>query len=614
MKQYGQILVVLLTFLSYSSESKSQSNYTIEQQKQLNNLLENYPYPTEGNDHFILYQELFKNYFFPNVPARDSLWKLIENKSIGISTLDSATYEAFIGLEFYFNKEYDKAVPYLSEAIFKFKNEKFWSGYLEVKRQLHNITYFQKAVQKAYNGYKEIYEHPQASNYMKSRVVHNMGALLMELEHDIYRGKPSQQKDSITEIITDYLKEAIRLVDDKDSYSVASTYSILVDVYLENSQLDSALYYTNESTKLAKAINDDVGLAFINIKKSALLDSLGQYNEALKCLDEAIAFYESTDEYDQRIHAFTRKAETLLHMGKVLEAYELSRTNNALVSEKLSTELSKSLAKYETQYETASKELIIKEQEITISNRTRWALMLALGIVLTLLVFTYFFQRNKRLTAQEKDALIIQSKQENLNAVINAQEEERKRIAKDLHDGIVQQLGGLKLGFQKVLKNDLSPDSERLLKILDESADELRELSHQMMPKSLSDLGLVPAMKDMLDNSLGHSEINYNFEHFGLGQRIAERKEIALYRIAQELVNNVIKHSGASEVNIQLFRNVKHIMLIVEDNGTGINEEASKKGIGLMNISSRLDSIKGNVNYEPSPNSGTLVTIKIPLS
>ena len=199
-----------------------------------------------------------------------------------------------------------------------------------------------------------------------------------------------------------------------------------------------------------------------------------------------------------------------------------------------------------------------------------------------------------------------------MKAVIQAQEEERKRIAKDLHDGIVQQLGGLKLGLQNVFKSK-SEEESKLIKVLDDSAQELRVLSHKMMPKSLSELGLIPALEDMLSNTLGNTNIEYDFENFGIKDRLKENIEISLYRITQELIQNVIKHSGATKANVQLFKAGSDIVLIVEDNGMGIKKSESS-GIGLMNISSRLDTINGNVNFEPSPESGTLATVKIPIA
>jgi len=164
-----------------------------------------------------------------------------------------------------------------------------------------------------------------------------------------------------------------------------------------------------------------------------------------------------------------------------------------------------------------------------------------------------------------------------------------------------------------VFNHNETQETNKLVEILDASAQELRELSHKMMPRSLSESGLVPALEDMLENSLGNTNIKYQFEHFGITQRFDEDIEIAIYRIAQELINNVIKHSKASKVNVQLFKTGSDVLLIVEDNGQGMNITDHKKGIGLMNISSRLDTINGNVNFEPSPENGTLATIKIPV-
>jgi signal transduction histidine kinase len=208
----------------------------------------------------------------------------------------------------------------------------------------------------------------------------------------------------------------------------------------------------------------------------------------------------------------------------------------------------------------------------------------------------------------------IEEQQKGLIAVIQAQEDERKRIAKDLHDGIVQQLTGLKLGMQKIFNKKESDESNKLITILDNSAKELRELSHRMMPRSLGELGLLPSLEEMLENSIGNTSIHYQFENFGIKQRFDENIEIAIYRIAQELINNVIKHSKASNVNIQLFMAGNEIVLIIEDNGIGMDLTTKKDGIGLMNISSRLDTINGKVNFEPSPESGTLATVKIPLN
>ena len=203
-----------------------------------------------------------------------------------------------------------------------------------------------------------------------------------------------------------------------------------------------------------------------------------------------------------------------------------------------------------------------------------------------------------------------------MKAVIDAEESERKRIAEDLHDGIGQTLSGLKLACAGIAERLHSSEGRdalgRLTHSLDEACSEVRTLSHRMRPKALNELGLIPAIEDMLSRSLGHSDISYTFDHYGLGKRPGEAVEVALYRILQELVNNIIRHSQATEASVQLYRNNQWIVLVVEENGVGFEYDAVKgRGIGLLNIQSRVEAVGGEVHYETTPGSGTVVTIRL---
>lgn len=96
--------------------------------------------------------------------------------------------------------------------------------------------------------------------------------------------------------------------------------------------------------------------------------------------------------------------------------------------------------------------------------------------------------------------------------------------------------------------------------------------------------------------------------------RFEESLEVGLYRISQELINNIIKHSGATEVNIQLSKTKRHLLLVVEDNGKGFKFDEKKDGIGLINMKSRVNTIKGEINYESSTQTGTVATIRVPIN
>jgi len=422
-------------------------------------------------------------------------------------------------------------------------------------------------------------------------------------------------------------------------------------------QYDSALFYYNEGVAYAEAVNsprqlselisnlgnlyilkDEIEKGYKLLKKSLefkqsesakesvynslseVAFSLNRSNEALEYALKALASSTKDVGYGRLQYDYLQLANAYYLNKEYEKAHEYYLKWGEAKDSVYSTENTKALADFEIRYQTEKKEKEIARQELEIAEMdlmlyNRNKVLIGLGVVVLALVFfgLYIIQYRKRKAQHEKDEAIIKEKNKGLAAIIQVQEDERKRIAKDLHDGIVQQLGGLKLGLQKVFMDSETEESNKLLCILDDSAQELRELSHKMMPRSLSELGLIPALEDMLQNSLGNTDIKYQFENFGIIDRFDENIEIAIYRIAQELINNVIKHSQANRVNIQLFKTANDILLIVEDNGKGIGTLQHKEGIGLMNISSRLDTINGKVNFEPSPESGTLATIKIPI-
>jgi signal transduction histidine kinase len=204
--------------------------------------------------------------------------------------------------------------------------------------------------------------------------------------------------------------------------------------------------------------------------------------------------------------------------------------------------------------------------------------------------------------------------------VITATEEERRRIAKDLHDGVVQGLTGLKLRIQNLVYGsevpaELSKGLGETTELISRSIDELRNISHRMMPRALSEMGLVPALNDMLDKTFFGSQTKWSFDHIGMeGIRLDELVEVNIYRIVQELVNNILKHADAGTVSVQLLKNATHLVLIVEDDGKGFDPTRSGDGIGVLNIHSRAQVLKGAVNFEPGPKTGTVVTLRVPVS
>ena len=154
---------------------------------------------------------------------------------------------------------------------------------------------------------------------------------------------------------------------------------------------------------------------------------------------------------------------------------------------------------------------------------------------------------------------------------------------------------------------------ERIIGLVDESCKEVRTVSHQMMPNMLLKSGLGKAVAEFLDK-IDQKVIKVNLHVEGLQERLNEDVEIVLYRVLQECVNNVIKHSGASQLDIALIKDKDGISATIEDNGKGFDTQQidEESGIGLKNMKARIDYLNGSIDFDSSPGKGTLVAIHLP--
>jgi signal transduction histidine kinase len=416
----------------------------------------------------------------------------------------------------------------------------------------------------------------------------------------------------------------------KDSIALPYALNHLAGVELlrENHQKAKELF--DEAYRIRTARNDEYGVLENVIFYGDLFLAQKEYATAIYNFKRAIGLSYNVGFPYMRQYSYEQLAIAYEQSGELHLAIEARKAFSDLKDSLLEKQRTEQLAEMETRFETEKKEkenLILKqetqEQQLVVSRQRTWIFGLA-GIACAILFLAlYILQRNKRIADAKRDAAIIEERERGLRSIIQATEDERKRIAKDLHDGIVQSLTGLSLRMQKQSNSEkakssgLNEELNSTRSILDESIAEVRGISHQMMPRVLGEMGLIPALADMLQKSLGLTEIEYEFEHHNIDeQRFTESIEISLYRICQELINNIIKHSEAKAVSVQLLKTKTHLVLVVEDNGKGFEwaDADNRNGIGLMNINSRAQAINGEVNYEPSPQQGTVATIRVPLA
>lgn len=415
----------------------------------------------------------------------------------------------------------------------------------------------------------------------------------------------------------------------KDDYGLAKSYNNLASLYERKKQWDQATYYFEQSLAISDRLGNTSGSASTLFNMASILLYKKDFKGSMVILNRAKSLLDPSK--DAKLYWKILHDEALSHrgLGNHEQATTVILRMIAMKDSVMNLEKSQTLEELELKYRTVVKDKKIQEQErivaqtsLVAERRNRYIIILLSTLIIFVLSGSFYLQYNRRKTQAERDAAIILEREMGLRAVLTATEDERKRIAKDLHDGVVQGLTGLKLRLQNQLRNTLlSPEQQEGFKesavMLDGSIDELRTISHRMMPRALSELGLVPALDDLLEKTFAQIDIRHEFEHHRVAEyRFEEHVEVSLYRICQELITNIIKHAQATAVSVQLLKTGSHLVLVVEDNGKGFkyNDSANRNGIGLMNISSRASALKGEVTYTPSPKQGTVATIRIPIT
>ncbi len=204
------------------------------------------------------------------------------------------------------------------------------------------------------------------------------------------------------------------------------------------------------------------------------------------------------------------------------------------------------------------------------------------------------------------------------------QEKEKQKVARELHDSIGQILTSIKLNLE-ILKEGLEGDENKLVKIKDiyalieKATDEVREISYKLKPRILDDFGLIPSLKSLCADISKMSGIKGVCESFNLNGRLNPDLETGLYRIAQEALNNIVKHSLAKEFSVQLVKHPDFLRLMIEDDGIGFSQEkvqmdpVKKDCMGLDNMSERALSLKGKFVVDSRIGGGTEIMVEIPL-
>jgi two-component system, NarL family, sensor kinase len=337
--------------------------------------------------------------------------------------------------------------------------------------------------------------------------------------------------------------------------------------------------------------------------------------------------------------AYERKARIELAEGHLTQFDRYTKSHDSLADLLLSDKILKNTQELEAKYTLDKEQAQINSlnDEKKISQLTlrehRWAIWTLSAILVIFAVFGFLFYSNslhrKRLflseAALQRQKIIDLEKERQLLAtrsVLTGQDEERERLAKDLHDGLGGILSVAKYSFTN-MKQNLIISAENALAFdksmgyLDRSIQELRRVAHNMMPVALIEFGLDTALQDYCNSITNSGVMQITYRSYDLSDKsVSPATASVIYRIIQELINNILKHAAAPSATVQLVKRSDILNISVEDNGKGFDVQTLKTntGIGFLNLQNRVSYLQGTLDFQSTPGKGTFVNIDIPIS
>ncbi len=407
-----------------------------------------------------------------------------------------------------------------------------------------------------------------------------------------------------------------------NKYGIASSYNNMGDIYMHNGSTDLALKNYFASMSIFEEIVNKQGMAISYISIGQAYMNKLNYKEASVWLQRAQQLAKETGSLPLLLDAYKGLSKAGEKMSDYRNAYHYHQLyfqlKDSLFNEKSNKQITEMQTKYETEKKEKENKLLIQQsllQEARIEKRTLVMIMLIGMLVFAISIFIFIYTRYKLKQKTLMERKLSHQQQFHFKEIMNAEEKERRRVAQELHDGLGQLLSTTKLNIS--ILEDILPLAETYIKnalsLIDNAIDEVRTISHNMMPSTLIRLGLTSTLRELariISNSNKIKvELNVDYD-----ERLSDVNEVIIYRIIQESVNNMIKYSEASCIKIILSKNKADLFIEIKDNGIGFDTSLIEKssGMGWKNIYARTALLNGIIRVTSLPSEGTTIHIHFP--
>ena len=345
------------------------------------------------------------------------------------------------------------------------------------------------------------------------------------------------------------------------------------------------------------------------INQSSIYKGLKEYDLSQKAVIEATELCQIEENRNLFMRLYLQLSNISYSNGKYKDAYDFLTISRELQLDFFRDRINVQINEQSARFDLLMKEQKIREEEQKNEFHKKQIFFLIVTMIVLCIAFvaSFFYFRIKR-----KEIL----KQKLIEAVVETEACERKRIARDLHDGLGPVISAINLYFQAYLDaedEDKEPIGNKMQLVISGAIDEVSRISHNISPHVLVNHGLITALSNFIAPMMNSGKTKVEFTSDSSG-RFEMNKELSVYRCITELLNNTMKHAGASQINIDIKSTEKVLHVYYSDNGKGFDPSLLRtEGMGLSNIRNRVETFGGKLAIESSPNMGIKVNIEIPL-
>ena len=472
------------------------------------------------------------------------------------------SYFTDVGLVFYNNKEYQKALDYFEKAVSLVRTpEQESANLLFAYLNMFDLFYSMKEIEKG------------------DRVLAKAETLLNKLEDKKFAAVYYKNK-ARSQIHKKNYKEALRSIE--------------------------------KGLEWAKEYNSYWDFYYLKYEKVVVYNLIENYQAAKIELEELLQDPRGTVMIKNRLGLMSDLAEMEAKLGNMGAAYQLIREHKQMSDSLSSLDFKKQMAELETRYRTKE-----KEQEIVLlENRNLLNRAILIGGLLLTSIFGLWiwYAWNVRKRRNMKDTLLLKQQREIdvAKALVDGEEQERKRLARELHDGLLGRVTGLKMNVERIARDSEQQDLPNVVNELETVIVDLRHTAQNLEPSVLKRNGLDEAIRHFCRSmQSGSTPISYYGQ--GLEEIKDKNLQLSIYRIVQELITNAVRHADATKILLQCSVENAYLMIEVEDNGKGFMPNSIERNMGLDNLESRVKSIGGILKIDSQPAEGTHIIIECQL-